>query len=142
MRTRYLSLAILLTLFSAAAVVRADEKVTYQSARANAAVAPVVTSPQQINAVPHPISTNKPHRKYHKDPMVRPDLKYPVETYDPTNPRFILDRAAELVDRDIKGYVPCKSFVGISNTGWDPPDPHVAAGPNHVVEVVNSSIAN
>ena len=140
MRTRYLSLAILLTLLSAAAI-RADETVTYRSARANAAVAPVVTSPQQINAVPHPISTNKPQRKYHKDPMVRPDLKYPVETYDPTNPRFILDRAAELVDRDFKGYVPCKSFVGISNTGWDPPDPHVAAGPNHVVEVVNSSIA-
>ncbi len=97
MRTRYLALAIILTLFSAAAI-RADETVTYRSARANAAVAPVVTSPQQINAVPHPISTNKPQRKYHKDPMVRPDLKYPVETYDPANPRFILDRAAELAD--------------------------------------------
>ncbi|MEM7200422.1 MAG: hypothetical protein AAF628_09175 [Planctomycetota bacterium] len=32
-------------------------------------------------------------------------------------------------------------FVGIVNTGWDPPDPHLAVGPNHVVQVCNGGIA-
>lgn len=32
-------------------------------------------------------------------------------------------------------------FPGISATGAEPPDPDIAVGPNHVVEVVNSSIA-
>ncbi len=32
-------------------------------------------------------------------------------------------------------------FPGITMTGWYPPDPDLAVGPNHVVAVVNSSIA-
>jgi hypothetical protein len=32
-------------------------------------------------------------------------------------------------------------FNGIGNTGWTPPDPSLAAGPNHVVETVNESLA-
>ena len=140
MRIRQLSLVVSLTLIFVAAAI-AEDKVTYQSAKSNVAVAPVITSPEQINAVTHPISTSKPQRKYHKDPMIRPEARFQVETYDPSNPRFILDRATELAGREDAGYVPCKSFAGISNTGWDPPDPHVAAGPTHVVEVVNSSIA-
>ncbi len=32
-------------------------------------------------------------------------------------------------------------FEGISNTGWNPPDPDIAVGPDHVVEVVNGGIA-
>ena len=32
-------------------------------------------------------------------------------------------------------------FPGISATGWEPPDPDIAVGPNHIVEVVNSTIA-
>ncbi|MBS1724039.1 MAG: hypothetical protein JSS66_13925 [Armatimonadetes bacterium] len=32
-------------------------------------------------------------------------------------------------------------FPGMSNTGWTPPDPYIAVGPSHIVEVVNSSIA-
>jgi hypothetical protein len=32
-------------------------------------------------------------------------------------------------------------FPGIDATGWSPPDPNIAVGPNHVVEVVNSDIA-
>lgn len=32
-------------------------------------------------------------------------------------------------------------FPGISATGWEPPDPDLAVGPTHIVEVVNSSIA-
>jgi hypothetical protein len=32
-------------------------------------------------------------------------------------------------------------FPGIGATGWNPPDPHIAVGPNHVVEIVNMSVA-
>ncbi len=32
-------------------------------------------------------------------------------------------------------------FPGISATGYEPPDPDLAVGPNHIVEVVNSNIA-
>lgn len=36
---------------------------------------------------------------------------------------------------------PDTSFDGISLTGWNPPDPSLAVGPNHIVETVNQSIA-
>lgn len=32
-------------------------------------------------------------------------------------------------------------FIGITNTGWSPPDCHLAAGPNHLVAIVNGGIA-
>lgn len=32
-------------------------------------------------------------------------------------------------------------FLGIVNTGWTPPDPHVAVGPNHFVAMTNGAIA-
>lgn len=32
-------------------------------------------------------------------------------------------------------------FPGITATGWSPPDPDVAVGPSHIVQVVNSSLA-
>lgn len=32
-------------------------------------------------------------------------------------------------------------FLGVSNTGWTPPDPHLAAGPSHVVVMTNGEIA-
>lgn len=32
-------------------------------------------------------------------------------------------------------------FTGIFNTGWTPPDPHMAVGPNHVVLMTNGEIA-
>ena len=34
-----------------------------------------------------------------------------------------------------------KKFPGIGATGWYPPDPNIAVGPNHVVAVVNSDVA-
>ena len=33
------------------------------------------------------------------------------------------------------------NFPGISATGWNPPDPALAVGPNHIVETVNQSLA-
>jgi hypothetical protein len=32
-------------------------------------------------------------------------------------------------------------FQGISNTGWTPPDPDLAVGPNHLVQMTNGAIA-
>ena len=32
-------------------------------------------------------------------------------------------------------------YEGISQTPWNPPDPSLAVGPDHVLEVVNMSIA-
>ena len=32
-------------------------------------------------------------------------------------------------------------FVGITSTGWAPPDPHMAAGPDHLVAMTNGAIA-
>jgi hypothetical protein len=119
---------------------RSETGVSYNSGKSAAAVEPSITSPTQINAVPHPISTNKPKRKYHKNPMKRPEAKIAVENYAAGNPRFILDRTVDAADKSENAYQPCRSFAGMNDTGWDPPDPHVAAGPNQIVEVVNSTI--
>jgi len=32
-------------------------------------------------------------------------------------------------------------FVGITDNGWVPPDPHIAVGPNNIVSIVNGNIA-
>lgn len=32
-------------------------------------------------------------------------------------------------------------FLGIVNTGWTPPDPHMATGPNHLLAMTNGAIA-
>lgn len=33
------------------------------------------------------------------------------------------------------------TFTAITNTGWSPPDPHLAVGPNHVVTTTNGGLA-
>lgn len=32
-------------------------------------------------------------------------------------------------------------FIGVTNTGWTPPDPHLAVGPNNIVVMTNGAIA-
>lgn len=41
----------------------------------------------------------------------------------------------------VERVLPGARFPGITATGWDPPDPTLATGPNHVVVTVNTSIA-
>jgi hypothetical protein len=41
-------------------------------------------------------------------------------------------------DPGIASHTLVQDFQGINNTGWYPPDPVIATGPNHVVVVVNS----
>ncbi|MFH2055279.1 MAG: hypothetical protein ABIJ61_04930 [bacterium] len=134
------ALVFLLGLASSA---QAEQQALFESGKGNVSVPASITSPSYINSVPHPVSASKPHRKYHKDPFV-PDpaelAKLQVEKYDATNPHHILDRAATL-DKATNLFEPCQSFSGISSTGWNPPDPNVAVGPDHIVAVVNSSIA-
>jgi hypothetical protein len=137
---------LVLSLLLCSASVNGAEKggVSYTVAKGSSATLPAITSPEAINAVPHPISTNKPMRKYHKLPMVPPadEIAQIVrETYDPTNPRHLFDRADTDAGKALLAVEPCQSFSGITNTGWNPPDPHVAVGPFQVVVVVNSSIA-
>jgi hypothetical protein len=142
---RILLIMTAISLFSVAAVYGASKTgVTYQTAKSGSSFTPTITSPEEINKVPHPISSNKPMRKYHKDPMVRPADKMArivMERYDPANPRHLLDKADLAEGRAAAAMEPCQSFSGITNTGWNPPDPHIAVGPSHVIVVVNSSIA-
>ena len=137
----YLGLGLFLS--SAFASGAEKNQVSYNVAQGSSAFLPAITSPVEINAVPHPISTSKPMRKYHKPPMVPPADKLAQivgETYDPANPRHLFDRADIEGEKSGQTMEPCRSFSGITNTGWNPPDPHVAVGPSQVVVVVNSSI--
>lgn len=53
-------------------------------------------------------------------------------TFDPT---LVVDRSQlGLVDTD-------SGFTGVVSTGWTPPDPELAVGPNHVLMVTNGAIA-
>ena len=75
-----------------------------------------------------------------KDGVSSPPAPARMVAMAPTPPTFDPDfmpldpmpRRAGAVDYD---------FEGISNTGWNPPDPDIAVGPDHVVEVVNGGIA-
>ncbi|MDY7107478.1 MAG: hypothetical protein SYC29_02470 [Planctomycetota bacterium] len=54
-------------------------------------------------------------------------------TFDPRD----VDRAA----REIRRGRDDIGFTGVVNTGWTPPDPHLAVGPDHVVVMTNGAIA-
>lgn len=55
-------------------------------------------------------------------------------TFDPKD----ADAAAREIIRGRGGEI---GFTGIINTGWTPPDPHMAVGPDHVVLMTNGAIA-
>ena len=66
------------------------------------------------------------------------------DTIDETIPtgtgiKYELNNTERLKKTDDDGVVLYKSFNGIDMTGFIPPDPHFAVGPNHVMQVVNSS---
>ncbi len=138
-----MKILILLLIASACAFVwiPSAAALEYQAAPGGSPVAPVITSPKRINQLPHPIESDKPERKEHEKPMEKPSVLPPVASYDPSNPGYVIDKFAESTTRSPEQLSPCQSFIGTLDTGWNPPDPHVAVGPDHVVEVVNSSIA-
>ncbi|HZW08627.1 MAG TPA: GC-type dockerin domain-anchored protein [Phycisphaerales bacterium] len=55
-------------------------------------------------------------------------------TFDPRE----IDLAEREIVRTRGGTI---GFTGILNTGWTPPDPHMAVGPEHVVVMTNGAIA-
>ena len=90
-----------------------------------------------------PITDPAPERVYNKlryvepDPGIDPTLEYVSTTY-------IEDFAANSTDKSLSDTVTSvlmKNFTGITQTNSIPPDPHIAAGPNHIVGVVNSRFA-
>jgi hypothetical protein len=66
--------------------------------------------------------------------------KAPTKSFDP--PIFegeVLQDRRETATGPLN--LPDFGFIGITNTGWRPPDPRAAVGPNHVVAIVNGGIA-
>ena len=55
----------------------------------------------------------------------------------PTFDRRRISSAYREVKRTARGI----GFTGVVNTGWNPPDPHMAVGPNHIVVMTNGEIA-
>ena len=55
-------------------------------------------------------------------------------TFDPRDVEEEGEREVTISGADI-------GFLGITTTGWTPPDPHLAVGPNHIVVMTNGAIA-
>ncbi|MCH2138772.1 MAG: hypothetical protein MK074_06950, partial [Phycisphaerales bacterium] len=71
-----------------------------------------------------------------------PDLTYArVASATPIPPVWDPNFVPQPRSREARPQRGDHGFEGITNTGWNPPDPDLAAGPNHVVEVTNGGIA-
>ena len=58
----------------------------------------------------------------------------------PHEPPTFDPRLIETGEREIRGGRD-SGFTGVFNTGWTPPDPHMAVGPNNIVLMTNGAIA-
>lgn len=66
----------------------------------------------------------------------------PAPAPQPTKPPvFDPDFVPEPREETILGPTGGQSFVGFTNTGWNPPDPHIAVGDTEIVVVVNGGIS-
>ncbi|MCH8345267.1 MAG: hypothetical protein IH983_14955 [Planctomycetes bacterium] len=59
----------------------------------------------------------------------------------PHEPPIFDPRTIERGERAVIWGLAGIGFTGIFNTGWTPPDPHLAVGPDHVVLITNGAIA-
>jgi hypothetical protein len=59
----------------------------------------------------------------------------------PHEPPVFDRRTIDKGQREVREGVNEIGFVGILNSGWTPPDPHLAVGPNHLVAIANGEIA-
>ncbi|MCB9837852.1 MAG: hypothetical protein H6813_00800 [Phycisphaeraceae bacterium] len=82
-----------------------------------------LTAPEPIAVAPRPAVT--------PGSVAAADEAAPV-----WDPNFV----PEPPDVNVRGVGPDFGFIGTQNTGWRPPDPEVAVGPDHVVVVVNGRI--
>jgi len=60
---------------------------------------------------------------------------------EPHRPPTFDPNAVDFAERELDLRGPDIGFTGIVNTGWTPPDPHLAVGPSHVVVMTNGAIA-
>ena len=79
-------------------------------------------------------------------PQVNPRYEYVGRPLSPNSPPVTIPQG--LSNSLVAGGVTAKlnnqfgtAFPGIGFTGWVPPDPNIAVGPNHIVAVVNSDVA-
>jgi hypothetical protein len=72
-------------------------------------------------------------------PAVTPDDNA-VSAMADAAPVFDPSFVPEPADVTARGVGPDFGFLGTQSTGWRPPDPEIAVGPDHVVVVVNSQI--
>ena len=68
-------------------------------------------------------------------PLEDPASPHEPPTYDPRQ------RSVRETDIHTDRSAPDFDFLAVTNTGWTPPDPHMAAGPNHVVVMTNGEIS-
>lgn len=99
----------------------------------NARSLPVVTQPLSL---PHFIHNHS----MAKDDVIQQLQNQPVPPFwGNAHPEPDPSATKESLELEPEGL--SASFQGITDTGWWPPDPVIAAGQNHVIMVVNSSIA-
>lgn len=81
------------------------------------------------------------------DFVVRIDESFNYQPIWPENPVFRNERPSKPNGLPVGGLLKDPRgvlgayFPAISATGWTPPDPDIAVGPNHILAVVNSSLA-
>ncbi len=68
-------------------------------------------------------------------------LTFDVEAAQPHEPPIRVKPAFVTLNSNLSIGGPDFGFNGISQTSLTPPDPHLAVGPNHIVQVVNDSVA-
>ncbi len=61
----------------------------------------------------------------------------PVPHEPPTFDPKLIEEGERTIATDLAAF----GFDAILSTGWTPPDPHMAAGPNHLIGIVNGQIA-
>ncbi len=87
-------------------------------------------------------------------PSFKANVLQPPQTQAPTDPSIpaephvppVFDPEAPVLDRDAlvaaeQGTGDDFGFLGVVSTGWTPPDPHMAVGPEHIVLMTNGEIS-
>lgn len=143
----YVIATTVLAILALSSISVADETAQYKSG-INRTVHQAVSISVKDLPFEKDVQTLKPNRIIRKHPRPGP----PSEEYLESLQREANLKGGTIVRTDPAGndgypnrppgvVTPCNDYLGISTTGWNPPDPHAAVGTDHVVAVVNSSIA-
>ena len=94
-------------------------------------------APSQSSAIASVWPTSLPEQTVALPPSRTPRHLSEAAPHDP--PTWAPPYLPPLVEGAMAG--PDTGFNAVRNTGWTPPDPHIAAGPGHVMMVTNGAIA-